>query len=142
MATPVKYVNPVTLGQGGGSPYFQVVAFNKDKSTVAIKYGVLNVNSRFVAPMTEDGKPLKFGTATTIKGVSAGDYIYLKINGIFKRNDAASIEFVHSTTPPWDIKVPAKPFPSMICLAWIENETGKIFDLRPAWIISVFSFLG
>lgn len=142
MSTPVKLGHPLSLGQPGGLPYFQVTAFIKSKNTVTIKYGVLNVNSRFVVPKDKDGNSVKIGDDSILTGVQFGDFIYLKINGILKKDTTATIEFLRSATRPEDMKVPAKPFPSLICLAWIDSTTGKIFDLRPAWIISVFSFLG
>lgn len=126
----------VSLGADGALPSFKVSAFNKTTGNVTIKYGVLNVNSKFVASNSE------IGVNTTLAGVSLGDYIYMRINGIFSRTSTATVEFFNSATTPQDIEVTAAPFPNVICLAKIHAETGKIFDLRPAWIINVFTFLG
>lgn len=126
----------VALGQDGGSTAFKVTAFDGKKGTVTIKYGILNVNSQFVASSVTIGGSIK------LTDVKFGSFIYLRINNIFSRTERATVEFFADNTEPEEIKVPAKPFPSVICLAWIDSATGKIYDLRPAYIISVFSFLG
>jgi len=145
-SSPTPLSNTISLGGTGGNPSFKVSNYNKTTTEATILYGTLNINSQFVASSKTIGAESKIFAAL-------GSFIYLQINKIFSRTETPTIEFFNSFDSPDQqtkadgtptgkkIEVPAAPFPSIICLAFIDND-GKIFDLRPAWVINVFSFLG
>lgn len=135
---------PLSLGSSSSFPYFKV-SFNAGTGNATIKYGVLNVNSKFVSSNPKIGE-------STVIAAPFSSYIYMRIDGMFNRADQPVISFFSAFESPDGgitpdgapteiIDIDAAPFPNTICLAFIDGD-GKVFDLRPAWIINVFSFLG
>jgi len=108
---------------------------------ISIKYGTIYVNSYWIpsnqqpwganGPVDESIGSLELGATT---------FVYMDMQGIFKREERATLSYFLEDIAPQDKEQPFKPFTSVICLAWINAE-GKAIDLRPSFIQDVFAFL-
>ena len=133
--SPASLGIPKGIAQQATAPFkVSLVTDGKTVTGAKINYGTMYVNGNFVASNYD-----AIGTATTI-ACSSNTFIYLRINNSFSRTKYPSITFAADPTNPEKYVSPTSPMTSVICLAYIDAN-GKIYDLRPSFVIDRFSFL-
>lgn len=137
-----------TIGLVGGGTKSWKVSFNAKQSSVSIGYGTMFYNGHFFTTndIEENKITSGIGKDNTVPGISiAGGYIYLYILNPTslptETTDSIKIKIGIATSfEAPNTKNSNTPLTDWIPLAYIDTN-GKVFDLRPTFIINSFSFL-
>jgi hypothetical protein len=137
----------ISSGTGGGSNAWKIT-YSADTSTVTIGYGTMLYNGKFFSSndLLSGSSPTGIGNDNTIFRSIGGLYVYLKIFNPLSLPDETTdslklkIDLAFDATAPSDINENA-PLVENIVLAFVDGTTNEVFDLRPQFIVTNFSFL-